>query len=73
MTDASEHEAGPDHRRPRGGSGKALAEHLEARYRLRLLYHRTIPEAHAGAAAAPASAGPRPRWRGRPTRWPWAT
>ena len=40
-----------------GRIGKALAEHLEGRYRLRLLYHRTIPEAHAGAAATARESG----------------
>lgn len=32
-----------------GRIGKALAEHLGGRYRLRLLYHRTVPEAHQAA------------------------
>ena len=43
-----------------GRIGKALAEHLEGRYRLRLLYHRTIPEAHAGARGRPRERGPGP-------------
>ncbi|MDQ3700013.1 MAG: NAD(P)-dependent oxidoreductase [Chloroflexota bacterium] len=32
-----------------GRIGKALAEHLGGRYRLRLLYHRTVPEGHQAA------------------------
>ena len=34
-----------------GRIGKTLAEHLGERYRLRLLYHRTIPPEHEPAAA----------------------
>ena len=40
-----------------GRIGKVLAEHLAERYPLRLLYHRTVPEEHAAAAAAARSTG----------------
>lgn len=33
-----------------GRIGRTLAEYLALRYRLRLLYHRTVPEQHAAAA-----------------------
>jgi nucleoside-diphosphate-sugar epimerase len=33
-----------------GRIGRVLAEELDGRYRLRLLYHRTVPEAHAAPA-----------------------
>jgi uronate dehydrogenase len=42
-----------------GRIGRVLAEHLGDRYALRLLYHRTVPEGHAAAAA-------RARETGRP-------
>src|SRR5215211_1514468 len=40
-----------------GRIGKVLGEHLAERYPLRLLYHRTVPEAHAAAAAVARSTG----------------
>jgi uronate dehydrogenase len=40
-----------------GRIGRSLAERLGDRYRLRLLYHRTIPEPHRAAAAEARSSG----------------
>jgi uronate dehydrogenase len=40
-----------------GRIGKTLAEHLGERYALRLLYHRTIPDEHAEAAARARESG----------------
>jgi len=40
-----------------GRIGRVLAEHLAGRYPLRLLYHNTVPEAHAGAAAVARGTG----------------
>src|ERR671939_767128 len=40
-----------------GRIGRSLAAHLADRYDLRLLYHRTIPEEHAEAAARARESG----------------
>src|SRR5689334_1223093 len=40
-----------------GRIGQSLAARLADRYDLRLLYHRTIPETHAGAADRARQAG----------------